>query len=117
MASPAFHLQHIAGVLDRLFAYADNKELSENELRYLSQEGKQDNNVTIQFLLDNVNNQVDTSIKYLMKIQEKLLIETRYVGRKKIPSTQIGLLFHAAEHTMRHVGQLFVTVKIILNKR
>ena len=30
-----------------------------------------------------------------------------------LPSTVIGLLFHAAEHTMRHNGQLLVTVKII----
>ena len=25
----------------------------------------------------------------------------------------IGLLFHAAEHTMRHVGQLLVTTRVV----
>jgi len=35
------------------------------------------------------------------------------VGRQQIPSTVIGLLVHAAEHTMRHLGQLLVTVKIL----
>ena len=35
---------------------------------------------------------------------------------KRLPPTVIGLLFHAAEHTMRHVGQLLVTVAVIRNK-
>jgi uncharacterized damage-inducible protein DinB len=29
-----------------------------------------------------------------------------------LPSTVLGLLVHAAEHTMRHVGQLLVTVRV-----
>jgi uncharacterized damage-inducible protein DinB len=28
----------------------------------------------------------------------------------------LGLLFHAAEHTQRHTGQLLVTVKVISSK-
>jgi len=35
------------------------------------------------------------------------------VGRKRIPSNVIGLLFHTAEHTQRHTGQLLVTVKVL----
>jgi uncharacterized damage-inducible protein DinB len=35
------------------------------------------------------------------------------VGRKQTPSTVVGLLFHAAEHTMRHTGQLLVTVRVL----
>jgi uncharacterized damage-inducible protein DinB len=35
------------------------------------------------------------------------------VGRAKLPSTVLGLLFHAAEHTQRHVGQLLVTAKVV----
>jgi hypothetical protein len=42
-----------------------------------------------------------------------LLTDTRGVGRKQIPSTVLGLLFHSAEHTMRHTGQLLVTCKIL----
>jgi len=41
------------------------------------------------------------------------ITEARGVGRKQIPSNVIGLLFHAAEHTMRHTGQLLVTVKML----
>ena len=116
VASPAFHLQHIAGVLDRLFAYANGKELSAEQLSYLGKEGKQDDTVMVQSLLENLQRQIVLSIDVLKKVQNQTLTEVRYVGRMKIPSTQAGLLFHAAEHTMRHTGQLLVTVKVILNE-
>ena len=38
---------------------------------------------------------------------------TFYTGQ--IPTTVIGLLFHAVEHTMRHTGQLLVTAKIVVS--
>jgi hypothetical protein len=41
------------------------------------------------------------------------LTDRRGVGRKQIPTTVIGLLFHAAEHVQRHVGQLIVTARIL----
>ncbi|MEI9810890.1 MAG: hypothetical protein WDO16_25110 [Bacteroidota bacterium] len=44
---------------------------------------------------------------------EAILTSVRGVGRAKIPSTVMGLLFHAAEHTMRHTGQLLVTAGIL----
>jgi uncharacterized damage-inducible protein DinB len=44
------------------------------------------------------------------------ITEVRTVGRKKLPSTVSGLLFHAAEHTMRHTGQLLVTARILMYK-
>ncbi len=115
-ASPAFHLQHIAGVLNRLFTYANEEELSPEQLRYLSDEGKMNGEITVDILLRNLDDQIETSINYLKKIKPETLTEVRFVGRKKIPSTQIGLLFHAAEHTMRHTGQLLVTVKVILTR-
>src|ERR1700754_2250061 len=40
MASPGFHLQHLAGVLDRLFTYARGEQLSELQLNALAAEGK-----------------------------------------------------------------------------
>jgi uncharacterized damage-inducible protein DinB len=43
------------------------------------------------------------------------LLEPREVGRARLPSTVIGLLFHAAEHTQRHVGQLVTTAKVVRN--
>jgi uncharacterized damage-inducible protein DinB len=64
-------------------------------------------------LLETLNHQVDTAIEQLTNTDPASLTETRYVGRKQIPSTVIGLVSHAAEHSMRHTGQLLVTVKML----
>ena len=37
------------------------------------------------------------------------LLDERKVGRAGLPATVLGLLFHAAEHTTRHVGQAITT--------
>jgi hypothetical protein len=41
------------------------------------------------------------------------LLEERAVGRARLPATVLGLLFHGAEHTTRHVGQLVTTLKMV----
>jgi uncharacterized damage-inducible protein DinB len=38
--------------------------------------------------------------------------DARTVGRKRLPTTVIGLLAHIGEHTQRHVGQAIVTAKL-----
>ncbi len=113
VASVGFHLQHLTGVIDRLFTYAKGESLTEQQLNYLNNEGKQAENISLQKLLANFNMQVDTALKQLSETKEETLTDYRSVGRKKLPSTVIGLLFHAAEHTMRHTGQLLVTAKFL----
>ena len=108
IASPGFHLQHLAGVLDRLFTYARAEALTAQQLAYLADEGK--GGIGVGALLENFNKQVDIAIKQLGQTDEATLTEVRGVGRAQIPSTVIGLMVHAAEHTMRHIGQLLVTV-------
>lgn len=110
MASVAFHLQHLSGVLDRLFTYAKGLPLSDAQLSYLSVEGKETDETDLDTMLRNFVQTIDNSVSGLSGFDEKQLTDIRYVGRKKLPSTVIGLLFHAAEHTMRHTGQLLVTV-------
>ena len=117
VASPGFHLQHIAGVIDRLFTYARGEQLSLQQLGYLSKEGKNDEKIATHFLVNQVHCQIDDAINGLKKIYANTLTDVRLVGRKKVVSTQAGLIFHAAEHTMRHLGQLRVTVIIILNEK
>jgi uncharacterized damage-inducible protein DinB len=112
MASVGFHLQHLTGVLDRLFTYAADKSLNDDQLIYLSKEGK-DQSGKVNLLVTAFNNKVDWAIDQLKQINEQTLTETRGVGRAQIPSTVIGLLVHSAEHTMRHAGQLLVTVSIL----
>jgi uncharacterized damage-inducible protein DinB len=65
------------------------------------------------FLLQALDTQINTSIEFLKNIDPTILVASRGVGRKELPSTVLGLLFHAAEHTMRHTGQLIVTVKVL----
>ena len=115
MASPGFHLQHIAGVLDRLSTYAKGEQLNQQQLDYLAAEGK-NANVKESQLLEHFNKQVDIAIKQLSETDEATLTEVRGVGRANIPSTVIGLLVHSAEHTMRHTGQLLMTVRVLLDK-
>jgi uncharacterized damage-inducible protein DinB len=64
-------------------------------------------------LLERYSRQIDKALRQLAETPELSLTEPRGVGRALIPSTVVGLLFHAAEHSMRHTGQLLVTVRIL----
>lgn len=112
MASVGFHLQHIPGVLDRLLTYANGQQLSAEQFVYLKNEGRPAGE-TVQELLRYVNQILTDFIEALKTMDETLLTVPREVGRAKLPSTVLGLLFHAAEHTMRHTGQLLVTVNMV----
>lgn len=111
-ASPGFHLQHLTGVLDRLFTYSRGEQLTQQQLAYLANEGK--GGIELSAVLENFNKQVDIAIKQLSETDEATLTEVRGVGRSQIASTVIGLMVHAAEHTMRHTGQLLVTIKFLV---
>jgi len=116
VASVAFHLQHITGVLDRLLTYANGEQLSTGQLQSLKAEGVYSADRTKAVLLIALKARIDATIDQLKQIDEATLTEHRFVGRQQLPSTKIGLIFHAAEHTMRHAGQLHVTVKVLLTK-
>jgi hypothetical protein len=116
MASPGFHLQHLTGVLNRLFTYAKGAGLTEDQLGYLAAEGKPSENIHTADLVMQFNIQVDNVINQLAETDEQVLTQVRGVGRSQLPSTVIGLYVHAAEHTMRHLGQLLVTVKVLKNE-
>jgi hypothetical protein len=128
LASPGFHLQHLAGVLDRLLTYARGEGLSQQQLADLASEGKprgadpgaadpkESGPKAInpkESSLHLFNMQIDKALQQLIHTPVETLTEARAVGRGGIPSTVIGLLFHAAEHTMRHTGQLLVTSRIL----
>jgi uncharacterized damage-inducible protein DinB len=117
VASPAFHLQHIPGVLDRLFSYSNGETLTADQLHALKAEGVQNESLTKDFLVNAVNNKIHTVVRELAAIDETTLTDIRTVGRQQLPSTKLGLIFHAAEHTMRHTGQLHVTVKVLIDQQ
>jgi uncharacterized damage-inducible protein DinB len=112
VASVGFHLLHLTGVLDRLFTYARNESISNEQLKYLESE-KQPSGISIKQLLEAFDAQINLALKQLSETDESTLTNYRSVGRKKLPSTIMGLLFHSAEHTMRHTGQLLVTAKFL----
>lgn len=113
VASVGFHLNHLVGVLDRLFTYADGGNLSDAQMAFLKNESVENHEIGVGDLLQAFDLQVEKALSQLKKTNPEILAEVRYVGRKMIPSTVVGLLFHAAEHTTRHFGQLMVTVKLL----
>jgi uncharacterized damage-inducible protein DinB len=115
VASPGFHLQHLAGVLDRLFTYARNQSLSGSQLADLAAEGSPaEGQASVAELLNRFNIQVDKALQQIRETPEASLTNSRPVGRARLPSTVGGLLFHAAEHTQRHTGQLLVTARVLI---
>jgi uncharacterized damage-inducible protein DinB len=114
LASVGFHLRHLTGVLDRTFTYARAEALSATQLAYLSAEGQPPTHAgAAAELVYAFSQQVNKAILQLKATPESSLPEWRGVGRAQLPSTVIGLLVHAAEHTTRHVGQLLVTAKLV----
>ncbi|MFC5408643.1 DinB family protein [Larkinella bovis] len=114
VASPGFHLQHLSGVLDRLFTYARGEALSSEQREWLAAEGNPSAaDDPVRDLVERFNTQIDRAIHQLRTTDEASLTDFRGVGRAQLPSTVLGLLFHAAEHTQRHLGQLLVTVRVL----
>lgn len=112
-ASVGFHMQHIAGVLDRMLTYSKGESLSKEQFNFLKNEGVANDAINVENLQNYFFDMLTKALDYFKTITEEELKEKRSVGRKKLPSTVIGLLFHAAEHSQRHVGQLLVTVAML----
>ena len=113
VASAAFHVRHITGVIDRLFTYARGRALSPEQLAAIKLEGGPLVIADVARVLEALSNQVDTAIAELKTVDVTTLGDFRGVGRAQLPSTVIGCLVHGAEHAMRHVGQLSVTIRVV----
>lgn len=113
-ASAGFHLRHLAGSLDRLLTYARGEALGEAQLASLAAEGEPgDPPETAEVLARRAVEVIGRALEQIRATPEAELFEVRRVGRAGLPSTTIGLLFHAAEHSTRHSGQLVTTVKVV----
>lgn len=113
VASAAFHVRHITGVIDRLFTYARGEALSPEQFASLRVEGEELSAGDVQSVLEALSARVDAAVAELRSIPVHGLSDFRGVGRAQLPSTVIGCLVHGAEHAMRHVGQLSVTLRIV----
>jgi uncharacterized damage-inducible protein DinB len=113
-ASVGFHVLHAVGSLDRLLTYARGEALNETQLATFAAEKKLDETSgSPRQLAAEFSAAVKRAHGQLRSTKESTLIATRFVGRAKVPSTVIGLLVHAAEHTARHIGQMITTAKIV----
>lgn len=109
-----FHLAHLSGSTDRLFTYARGEALSPEQRQALDAERTLS---TVRPSLDDLlaawHRTVDAALAQLRQTPEASLLEAREVGRAKLPSTVLGLLFHAAEHASRHTGQVVTTARAL----
>jgi uncharacterized damage-inducible protein DinB len=113
-AAVGFHLRHISGSVDRLFTYARGQPLRDEQLIALREEGDPGSPpASAQELLALVDMMLDDVVRSLHEFSDEQLLMPRAVGRARLPSNVLGLLFHAAEHAQRHTGQVITTSKII----
>ena len=111
-AAPAgFHLRHLAGSLDRLMTYARGEPLSEAQRSALASESA--TGASAAELLAAAGAAIDAALAQIRATPPDTIFDVRGVGRAALPATVIGLVFHAAEHTTRHVGQLITTLKVV----
>jgi hypothetical protein len=112
-ASAGFHLRHLVGSLDRLMTYARGESLADHQLDVLRAEHLPDPGMTSGDLRASVTTAIERALKQVRETNPATLGDTREVGRARIPATVRGILFHAAEHTTRHVGQVITTLKVV----
>ncbi|MEP6574764.1 MAG: DinB family protein, partial [Gemmatimonadota bacterium] len=113
-ASIGFHLAHLPGSVGRLLTYSRGAALSEQQLAALAAERTiHDDRPDLTTLMTKFSAGIDAAIAYLRTVPSESLLQLREVGRKKLPSTTLGLIFHAAEHSSRHAGQIVTLVKVV----
>jgi len=102
--SAGFHIRHIAGSTGRLMSYLQGRELTAEQMKELRDEAMplEVSAGELLAMLDQALREAEVAVR---AIDPATLAEPRAVGRKKLPTTVIGLLTHIAEHSQRHVGQ------------
>jgi DinB family protein len=98
-----YHIRHIARSTDRLMEYLQQ--------RLPEQLGDGEPGASREALLAELDAAFNRAEKVVRAIDPSILRDKREVGRKRLPTTVIGLLTHLAEHTQRHVGQAITAAK------
>jgi uncharacterized damage-inducible protein DinB len=113
-ASLGFHLRHIAGSIGRLLTYARGEQLSEGQRQVIPLEkepGEPPLNAAT--LIQQAQGAIQLALAAIRAAPKESLFEARTIGRMALSTNVIGLLFHIAEHTQRHTGQVITTAKIV----
>ena len=111
-ASVGFHVMHIGNALDRLYTYARGEALTAAQLETLKAETAP-KDASFADLQTATSTAIDRALDQLRTTSIDTLTAERKLGRAGIPTTTIGLLFHGAEHSLRHAGQALTTAKIL----
>ena len=113
-ASIGFHVRHLGGALDRLCTYACGEALSDTQKAAMRAEGDLvDPAPSLADVAADMNASIERALEQLRTTTRNDLLTARTVGRAGLPTTTLGLLFHAAEHSTRHAGQEISTAKIL----
>jgi uncharacterized damage-inducible protein DinB len=104
-----FHIRHIAGSTERLLSYLEERGLTPEQLAAL--ESEHEPGMDRERLLAHLDRSLREAEAVVRGIDPPTLAQPRYVGRKRLPTTVIGLLTHIAEHTQRHIGQAVSAAK------
>ena len=111
LPSLGFHLRHIAHSVDRLVTYLCGDQLSDAQIARLKQETEPGTETLAQLLAD-IDKHLSNAERRIRAIELGMLNEPRFIGKKCLPSTVLGLMVHVAEHTQRHLGQAITTAKL-----
>jgi uncharacterized damage-inducible protein DinB len=111
LPSIGFHIRHIARSVDRLMTYLSGAQLSEEQMAALATESHPGE--PGEALLGELDSAFRRAEAIVRALPFDALAQPREVGRKRLPTTVIGLLTHIAEHTQRHVGQAITTAKLV----
>lgn len=108
--SVGFHLRHIAGSTTRLMTYVEGRQLSADQMAALQSENQP--GASRDELLAELDAAFVQCEQIVRALDPAALAEPREVGRRRLPTTVIGLLTHIAEHTQRHTGQAIAAAKL-----
>ena len=107
-------LLHLAGSTDRLLTYARGEQLSPEQCATLDTERRlPDPRPAGSELVERWNTVIAAAISQLGQTPDADLLQPREIGRARLPTTVLGLLFHAAEHAARHAGQVVTTMRLV----
>jgi uncharacterized damage-inducible protein DinB len=109
--SIAFLLRHIARSTDRILTYSEGEQLSAAQFTaYKSEQGGEETKAE---LMAEVESSLTQAAERVRALATADLETVRGVGRKMLPTSIGGTMLHVADHTMRHVGQVITTAKVL----
>jgi uncharacterized damage-inducible protein DinB len=109
--SMAFLLRHIVRSTDRILTYAEGGQLSPEQ--FAAYKAEQEGSESLAELLAEVEVSFSNAADRIRVLATANLETPRGVGRKMLPTSIGGAMVHVADHTMRHVGQVITTAKVL----